>query len=183
MFCWLFRLMISHALDVGGQPSGLTRKHVRLCAGCRRFYETCQSLAEDLRREAAIASHKGGCEALSGGILAAVTRRRRETYKVAIKLWPIVTAASVGLVVLASALFLPGRHDNGAVAPSNPPRPTVTPLPRLASRSLPQAWPQAIEKPLAGEMKNLMDDTESAVRFLVTCVAMNLPSPTGEPVN
>lgn len=175
--------MISHALDVGKRLSGLTRKHVRVCAGCRQFYETCQSLAEDLRREAAIVSHEGGRGALSGRILAAVTQRRRETYKVRIKLWPVVTAASVGLIVLTSVLFLPGRHDDRTVStPVDTNRP-VRPLPNLASRSLPQDWPQLIEKPLAGEVKNLVDDTESAVRFLVACVSVNITDTEAESVN
>ena len=183
MFCWFFRLMISHASDVGKQLSRLTKKHVRVCAGCHHFYETCQSLAKDLRHEAATVSHEGACEALSGRILAVVTQRRRETYKVRIKLWPIVTAASVGLIVLTSVLFLAGRHDDRTVSTFVDPNLQVRPLPNLASRNLPQAWPQLIEKPLASEIQNLVDDTESAVRFLVACVAMNLPDTKSESLN
>ena len=175
--------MISHASDVGRHVSGLTKKHVRVCAGCHHFYETCQSLAKDLRHEAATVSHEGACEALSGRILAAVTQRRRETYKVRIKLWPIVTAASVGLIVLMSVLFLAGRNDDQAVPPSSPISSAPIMLPNLASQNLPQAWPQLIEKPLAGEIQNLVDDTESAVRFLVACVAMNLPDTKSESLN
>jgi len=146
MFCRFFRLVISHALDGDKQLSGLTKRHVRTCAGCDQFYKTCQWLADDLRREAAIVSHEGGCEVLSGRILAAVTCRRRETYKVGIKLWPIITAACVGL-------------------------------------NLPKSWPRLIETPLASEFKNIMYDTESAVRFLIACVAVDIANTEVESVN
>lgn len=178
--------MISHASDVGKQLSGLTKKHVRVCAGCRQFYEACQSLANDLKREAPIVSHEGACEALSGRILATVTCRPRGTHKVRVKLWPIVTAASVGLIVLMSVLFLATRNDNGTVLssdPCSPPLDAPPSPPRWASRGLPQAWPQLIEKPLTSEMKNLVDDTGSAVRFLVACLSINLPDTKAEPVN
>ncbi len=172
--------MISHASDVGKQLSGLTKKHVRVCAGCHHFYETCRSLAEDLKREAAIVGHERGREAFSGHILTVVTQRRCKTYKVRIKLWPIVTAASLSLIVLTSVLFLAGRNDDQAVSTSVDPNLPVRPLPNLASRNLPQAWPQLIEKPLASEIQNLVDDTESAVRFLVACVAVNLADLEGD---
>jgi len=175
--------MISNASDVGKQLSGLTKKHVRVCAACHRFYETCRSLAEDLKREGAIVGHERGREVFSGRILTVVTQRRCKTYEVRIKLWPIVTAASLSLIVLTAVLFLAGRNDHRAVSTSVDPNLPVRPLPNLASRNLPQAWPQLIEKPLASELKNLVDDTESAVRFLVACVAMNLPDTKAESLN
>ena len=168
---------------MGKQLSGLTRKHVHVCAACHQFYETSQSLAEDLRREAAIVGHERGREALSGRILAVVTQRQRETYKVRIKLWPIVTAASLSLIVLTSVLFLAGRNDDQAVSTSVDPNLPVQPLPNLASQNLPKAWPQLIERPLTAEMKNLVDDTESAVRFLVACVSVNITDTKAESVN
>jgi len=183
MFCRFFRLVISHALDGDKQLSGLTKRHVRTCAGCDQFYKTCQWLADDLRREAAIVSHEGGCEVLSGRILAAVTCRRRETYKVGIKLWPIITAACVGLIVLTSVLFLVGHHDDRAVPTSSPPTPPVRRLPSFASRNLPKSWPRLIETPLASEFKNIMYDTESAVRFLIACVAVDIANTEVESVN
>lgn len=175
--------MISHASDVGKKLSGLTKKHIRVCTSCNQFYETCQSLAEDLKREVAIVTHERVCEALSGRVLAAVKRRRGKTYIVRVKLWPIATAASIGLIVLTSFLFLAGRHDDRTVSISIDPNTPQRPLPNLASWSLPQAWPQLIEKPLTGEAKNLVDDAESAVRFLLTCLSMNLPATKAESVN
>ena len=39
------------------------------------------------------------------------------------------------------------------------------------------------EGPLEGEVRSLADDTESAVRFLVACVAVDVPAPAGESMN
>jgi hypothetical protein len=40
-----------------------------------------------------------------------------------------------------------------------------------------------LEKPLANELQNLVDDTESAVRFLLTCVAVDIADDESKPVN
>ncbi|MHC4748987.1 MAG: hypothetical protein ACYTFW_03850, partial [Planctomycetota bacterium] len=108
MFCRLFRLMISHVVDGDDQLSGLTKKHIHHCTGCREFYETCLSLAKGLKREAIPCGEAS--EGLSTRILTAIPRRQVETYKVKVKLWPIMAAACVGLIVLTGVLFLAGRR-------------------------------------------------------------------------
>lgn len=52
MFCWLNRMMISHALDGGRGLSEGRMKHIRRCDGCRRFYQTSLLLAERLKEQA-----------------------------------------------------------------------------------------------------------------------------------
>ena len=179
MFCGLFRLMISQAVDGDNQLSGLTKKHIHHCASCQEFYQTCLSLAKGLKREAAIPCGKVS-EGLSTRILTAIPRRQIETYKMKVKLWPILTAACVGLIVLTGVLFLAGRRyrqntKDGQVIVQLPNIFTTYELlgSRLGEKNSPKAWPGLIEKPLASELDNLVVDTESAVRFLVACVAVD----------
>lgn len=179
MFCGLFRLMISQAVDGDNELSGLTNKHIHHCSGCREFYQTCLSLAKGLKREAAIPCAEAS-EGLSTRILTAIPPRQIETYKVKVKLWPILTAACVGLIVLTEVLFLTGRRDerntNNQQEIAKLPN-IFTPYELLGSRlgekNSQTAWSGLIERPLTSELDNLVVDTESAVRFLVACVAVD----------
>jgi len=172
MFCWLFRLMISHAADGDSRLSETTEKHIRHCASCREFYETCLSLGQGLTREAAI-SNEEVSERLSNRILMAMPHRRTEAYKVRMKMRPMVAAACVALIVLMVVLFLAVRRDGQDTNPSGRVEP-VAALRALVGENFPAGWPGLINEPLANELNNLTNDTESALRFLVACVAVDI---------
>ena len=187
MFCWFHRLMISHAADGNRQLSGIVKKHIRHCANCREFYETCLSLGEDLARQAAI-SNREVSKRLSKRILMAVPRSGAVIEKVGIKVWPLVAAACVALIVVIGALYLvTQRHDQGDGQPDKIEMAAAIQELRaaykLVGKDLTAAWPGVIEEPLASEFKNLTDDTASAVRFLAACVAVNVTGPETKSVN
>ena len=187
MFCWFFRFLISHAVDGDNQPSPITEKHIRHCADCRDFYKTCQSLGERLTREALITNSRTS-NRLNEHILDAIPSRRTETHKVRMKLWIAAAAACLALIVLigASLLVIKANGRNN-VQPSHA-QMTVA-IQELRSvyeqvgQDLPITWPQVIEEPLANEFENLTNDTESAVRFLVACVAVDIADARGGPLN
>ena len=56
-------------------------------------------------------------------------------------------------------------------APVEPPQ--ISGVYRLIDDGHPAAWAGLVEKPLSDEIDNLAEETESAVRFLVACVAVN----------
>ena len=187
MFCWLFRLMISHAADGDSRLSETTERHIRHCASCREFYEICLSLGKGLAREAAI-SNEEVSERLSAHILKGMSRRRIDTYSVALKMRLMVAAACVALIVLIGALFLAlSRDDKGNGRPNQIEVAAVIQELRaayeLVGQDLPGALPRVIERPLAGELNNLADDTESALRFLVACVAVDITDTENESMN
>ncbi|MBA7660495.1 hypothetical protein ES703_68497 [subsurface metagenome] len=172
MFCWFFRLMISHAADGDSRLSETTEKHIRHCASCREFYEICLSLGEGLAREAAI-SNEEVSERLSAHILKGMSRRRIGTYTIGLRMRPMVAAACVALIVLMGVLFLAVRRDGQDTGQPGQVEP-VAALRALVGENFPAVWPGLIEEPLAGELNNLADDTESALRFLVACVAVDI---------
>ena len=172
MFCWLYRLRISNALDSAGGLSAGTRRHIRRCTICREFHQTCLSLGEGLRREAPILNSQSSTR-LSKRVMAAVLDHGVETYKLPANWRPVAAAASIALVVLVGVLFLTLRRTE----PPAPEPVRFVEIPNLTAYEIPTAaWAGLVERPLAGEFKNLADDTESAVRFLVACVAVD---PTG----
>lgn len=179
MLCWFFRLMISHSVDADNQPSPITEKHIRYCADCRDFYNTCLSLGERLTHEAAI-SKDSVFEGLSGRILTAIRSRREETHKVRPKLWIPATAACLALTVLIGALLLVAQRDDRNNGQPNQTQMAIAiqelrAVYEQVGQDLTITWPAVIEEPLASELDSLANDTESAVRFLVACVAVDIP--------
>lgn len=188
MFCSIFRLMISHAVDGDSQLAGTTEKHIRHCASCREFYKTCLSLAEGLTREAAI-SNQEVSERLSVSVLLwspyglkRMPRRRTETYSVGLRRRRTVAAACVALIVLMGILLLAVRRDDEDAGPPGQVEP-IAELRALAGEDFAAGWPGLIKEPLAGELENLADDTESALRFLVACVAVDITDTKNESMN
>jgi hypothetical protein len=162
--------MISHSVDGNNQLSGTTQKHTGRCADCREFYQNCLSLAESLTREATI-SNREISKRLSSRILTALSGQETKDYKVTFKLRPIVTAACLVLAVLIGAYFLIPSRDDRDITESDP----VAAFRRLAKEEFAPTWSEFIERPLlAGELNNITEDTESAVRFLVACVTVDI---------
>lgn len=181
MFCSIFRFMISHAADSDSRLSGATEKHIRHCASCREFYETCLSLGEGLAREAAI-SNEEVSEYLSARVLKGTSRRRTDTYTIGLRMRPMVAAACMALIVLMGVLFLAVRRNGQDTNPSGRVEP-VAALRTLVGENFPAGWQGLIKEPLANELNNLTNDTESALRFLVACVAVDISSTEGKSVN
>ncbi len=187
MVCWLFRLMISHTADKDNQPSGVMEEHMYHCEDCSQFYKTCQSLGERLTREALISNSRTS-RRLNDHILNAIPSRRTETHKVRMKFWTAAAAACVALIVLIGAMLLVLKPNGQNNAQPSQAQMTVAiqelrSVYRQVGQDLPITWPQVIEEPLANEFENLTNDTESAVRFLVACVTVDIADARGRPMN
>ena len=94
----------------------------------------------------------------------------------------MVAAACVALIVLTGVLFLAVRRNGQDTNPSGRVEP-VAALRALVGENFPAGWPKLIEEPLAGELNNLADDTESALRFLVACVAVDITDTENKSMN
>lgn len=186
MFCWFYKFMISHTLDNGNRPSGITEKHICHCADCRQFYKTSQSLGESLILDAAISNTRTS-KRLSERILRAIPDQRTETHKVGTKLWASAAAACLALIVLIGALLLVAqRNGRDDVLPSQTQMALAIRELRAVYKQVGQdlpTWPDVIEEPLTSELESLSDDTESAVRFLVACVVVDIANSEGGPLN
>jgi len=170
MFCRFFRFMISGVVDTGRSLSPTTRRHIRRCAACRRFHETSVSLAERLRREAAELQAPPR-QKLAERILKAQSDACTAAHRLRIRWGPVAAAASLVVIATAAAVFVmrpgPGgpttnRYEQGREI-----------IAGLVPQEVIVAWPEVVDAPLAGEVENLTSDTESAVRFLVSCVAVD----------
>ena len=163
MFCRFFKIMISHAADVDRPPGGITKKHIERCESCRRFYESCRFLSDDLRAEAVDLS--SSCEQRIERIKKGLAGPSRRPRHIPIRLRYFAAAACMVLAATAAVMYMsrPPEHP----PPEDPP---VASISDLVGTDLQSTWPGLLEEPLAGEMKSLARDTESAIRFLVACV-------------
>ena len=93
-----------------------------------------------------------------------------------------MAAACVALIVLMGVLFLAARRDGRVTSQPSQVEP-VAALRALAGEDFAAGWPGLIKEPLAGELNNLTNDTESALRFLVACVAVDISGAEGKSVN
>lgn len=169
MFCWLSKLQISNAADTDDRLSERTQRHIRRCPSCREFHQACLSLGEGLEREAAMPNDEFA-ERLSSRVRAAVPSSSTQTYKLPVDWMRAAAAASIGIALIVGAMFY-------ALSPAEPPvsepGPMIAGISDFMGRETPAAWANRAEKPLADELENIASDTESAVRFLVTCVAVD----------
>ena len=107
MFCWLFRLTISHACDGGKALGQVTQRHLKKCLHCREFYDFCLSLdeklpgdMEDLIQHIPVLSH--------GRILNEVNKT---AYKKQIRVWPIAVAAVLALGIIIGGIYSYQLHQ------------------------------------------------------------------------
>lgn len=92
----------------------------------------------------------------------------------------MVAAACVALLILTAVVFLvTQRKGRDNAQPSQTQMAIAIQELRAVYEQVGQdltiTWPAVIEEPLASELDSLANDTESAVRFLVACVAVDIP--------
>jgi len=103
-------------------------------------------------------------------------------------LWTAAAAACLALIVLIGALLLVMQRNGRDIAQPKQPQMAVAieqlrSVYRQVGQDLPVTWPGVIEKPLANELESLTNDTQSAVRFLVACVTVDIANPERKSVN
>ncbi len=154
MWCWFFKLRISDAADCDKPIGPWTQRHVSGCARCRQFHRRCDLLAEGLRSQASWLRPTG-----RAGI-PAVGRRHS---------WTPIRAGIAAAACITVALQVGSTLLNRRPVAMNPPLPPTLTVAALRV-DLTATWTRALETPLRTEARNLSDDAQSSVRFLVSCL-------------
>lgn len=186
MFCWIFKWMISNAADRNSELSDAAKGHICHCGRCRQFYETCLTLAEQLKHRAAIRHTKFG-ERLSKRVLEVVSCQQRNDGLARLRARPVVAAACAASIVLAAGLFLVGRRGGQETGQKNGRIESSAAMQGLffteklagvdlMEKGFPAEWSGLVEKPLTDEIDNITNDTKSTLQFLflVACVPVDI---------
>jgi len=183
MMCPWYRWRLSNAVDEPGPLPARLQRHIDRCEGCRRFYQTAERLAEQLPHGVGPWQDE---PALRNRVLAVVATNHERPAAVRASAagprWqgPATAAAAALVMVLAVAaaiLVLVGRPTEpvgtsptaalqGILRQAVPPGRPIGRDPAAF-----QAW---VTRPYARELECLGRQAESSVRFVASCVGVEL---------
>ena len=191
MFCRYSRWKLAQSLHFDKPLGRLLDRHLQRCDECRSFYELQQEMSERLGRDA-VMSQSELSEALNEKIMNMIVPGNsvssQNAYSPEVqRIWRrvLVAAACVGLVLLGSVLVWLTRYggsdnaERGSVSTkiviNMDPRTAVDTLAiQIGAKEDLSGWSGFIEKPMVEEWETLSVEAESALQFIVSCVAVDI---------
>lgn len=170
MFCWFFRLMISHLNDVNRPVRGATKRHLSKCDDCRQFHDLCHLLGKALSDKAKVLGQF--CpSSLNEQILQNIAKSDMNSTGRRIRFHPMAVAAGIVFFLLIG-IFLPlsGRKTENNDKFND----AVAEFAGFVNISRGRELTGLVEKPFETELQYIISDTKSAANFLFTCVAVDL---------
>jgi len=168
MFCWFYKLNISHSYDVNKPIIGITKKHIDKCPECRHFYKVCGSLKKTLPEEAKIMGQKYLSVSMEK-IMQGISGSPENSLTVRNKFRPIAIAAMIVFVFSLGIVFFQSERHNE----KNNFDKVVNEVAGMISFDREGILSELIEEPLDTELQNIIADAESAAYFLFSCVGVN----------
>ncbi len=168
MLCFVYKWLISRALDSGKKLPNLAARHLNRCQECRHFARLSESLASKLTLAGAV-FRQGNHHVLNEKIISALVTQPipRSTPKGRFLPIPAFAAALVTLAAVVGIILL-------QVIPLPAPGPDkslLNDLPRIAATKPPlQEIVGLIESPMETEMLGLEKSMKSALEHLLSCL-------------
>ncbi len=175
MFCWFYRLNISHSFDVEKPVMTMTKKHLENCESCRHFYNVTNFMESALPAEARLLTKDFSSEA-NVQIMQNITEDKTTLVPFKLKLRPIAIAAGIVYIFLISTFFLP---SNPTVEEKDQFNETITGLTNIVNYDKGIAFAGIVQGSIQTELENIIGDVKSVAKFLFTCININIDS-TGE---
>jgi hypothetical protein len=174
MFCFIYKWIISWALDSGKGLPGIVNRHIGRCSNCREFARVSGLLATRLTRDAPgfLQRNHDTYDTLNIKITSALdtkspqlTLRRRFNFMPR----PALAAALVVLTVAIAVIF--------QVIPFNAPGPGENSIDDLSDSIIvknPLQVIEQVESPIESEIRSLGQSINSAAEFLVSCLDVKI---------
>jgi hypothetical protein len=169
MFCWYFKLTISHSYDIDKPVVGITKNHIDKCTECRQFHKVCGSLKKTLPEEAKIMGQKYPSVSMER-IIQGISESPANSLTVRNKFRLIAIAAMIAFVFSLGIVFFPSERNDEKNDNYNK---AVTEVVSMISFDREGILSELIEEPLDTELQNIIADAESAAYFLFSCVGVN----------
>lgn len=181
MRCLYYRWKLSNSVDGEVRLSKRTRKHLAGCSECWSFFNKSMQLAEQLEQGADLLNINvpaGLDERIIASLESPVNVGRRLNYKLPVRL--IASVAACILILILSWVILHNPRQDSPVAGNDP----VGEIRKIAGSIRERAEVQYGANPIAmskvmrnrypDEISNLANNTGSAVKFLVSCVNVEI---------
>ena len=169
MFCWFFKLTISHSFDVDKPVGGIIKNHIDKCEECRHFSKVCGSLKKTLPEEAKIMGQKYPPAPMEK-IMQNISESPVNSFTVMNKCRPIAIAAMIAFVFSLGIMFYQSKRHNEKNENFDK---AVNEIAGMVSFDREGYLSELIEEPLDTELKNIIADAESAAYFVFSCVGVN----------
>lgn len=175
MFCFIYKWIISWALDSGKGLPNAANRHIDRCSSCREFARLSGLLAVRLTGDASgfLQKSQNVDEWLNKKISAALDTKtprqliRRQRFNFMPK--PALVAALVLAAVVIAVIFL--LIPFTAPAPGGPP---INELSQPLTVKNPLQVIEKVESPIESEMRSLGQSINSAAKFLVSCLDVKI---------
>jgi hypothetical protein len=191
MFCFVYRLLISHAEDQDRPVGPSVQNHCSGCPACRHYFNETRALARGLRQPEVIDDSARATE-FNQRILSTLDRRHNDPAPslVAPRIFrtPAVAAATVGLLIAVGSLLYISHRHNDSIAPETLSRmqqdiqafilPGGSPLPGAMAWQQPDDWSQWVETPMSRELDHIIGDATAAADALLTCLSLGYAQTT-----
>ena len=169
MFCWFFRLIISHSNDVDRPVTGITKNHIDKCSDCRQFYHICNSLGKTLLAEAKILGQKYPSVS-EERIMQNISKSETNYLTIRTKFRPMTIAAVNVLILAIGIMLLPSERQTVSNDDFDN---AVADITGLIDFDGGRIISGLIEEPLDTELQNIIADTKSAAYFFLACVGVD----------
>lgn len=186
MVCGWMQWRISNSLDEGRALSASAKKHLLGCARCRDFYKRSLQIEQALT-EPSLLESSSTPEALADRFFQAAIHSTPSRASSGFPSHWIALAAAALFLAAASVMIPLLRNPNlipGPMSASNDPvsafqtivreaRPVVVPLPAGSVQ-----WRSYVSQSYQKELNLMARDTDSAVKFVASCVGVDLSDRT-----
>jgi hypothetical protein len=175
MVCFIYRWMISQALDSGKGLTGMVTRHIHHCKACGDFYRLSQSLNHILIQEASGFLSKRH-DTLNEKIISALDTKPTPTpqwTKRRIRLPIPAFAAALVVLAVATGIILQVIPVNVNTPRSNENLLNALSEFDIANISLKEIIGR-VESPIETEMVDLKQSITSAAEFLISCLDVKI---------
>ncbi|MGD2087220.1 MAG: hypothetical protein PVH61_13635 [Candidatus Aminicenantes bacterium] len=170
MFCFIYKWMISWAMDSDKRLPGIVNRHIDRCSSCREFARLSGPLATRLTQDAPgfLQKNHETNDRLNVKITAALdtktptqlTRRQRFNFLPKPALAAVLVLAVVAIAVILQVIPF--------TAPAPPVERSSNDLPKSVTIKNPLQILAKVESPIESEMRSLGQSINSATKFLVS---------------
>jgi len=180
MFCWFFKLLISHNLDNKIENSSFVEKHIAACKSCCQFYNYAKNLEDKLIKDAKSLQTKAAPTTVDITKFKQVAEAVHHTTKIKAAL--LAAAACITIAVIFSAVLNIQKANETKKLKQAKSQETLKYAlsthnlitDNIQTQDSASKLVQVMAKPYKNEIDTIKNETKTALIFLVSCLEVHI---------